>query len=184
MKLFYHNILFRKIAFRRYVKTKQSEEVLLNEIKNKYLTKEDNNKQLVIFYGNWSKGHTLKGTNSTPNKVFKRLFNKKFIVLETDEFRTSKLYNKNHKELTNVRIKKKKHSKYLHEVLTLKEETEKRIYVNRDKNASMNILKLGKYYLSNQSRIKEFMRDNKKSVNKKVINLTVKENKNKKQITV
>jgi hypothetical protein len=48
----------------------------------------------------------------------------------------------------------------------------------------MNILKLGKYYLSNQSRIKEFMRDNKKSVNKKVINLTVKENKNKKQITV
>jgi len=184
LKPFYYKLLFRKLEFRRYVKTKQSEEVLLNEIENKYLTKEDKNKKLVIFHGNWSKGHTLKGCNSTPNKAFKRLLNKKFIVLETDEFKTSKLYNKNYKELTNVKVKKGKHLKYLHEVLTLKEETEKRIYVNRDKNASMNILKLGKYYLNNQSRIKEFMRDNKKSVNKKVINLTTKETKNKKQITV
>ena len=184
LKPFYHKLLFRKLAFRRYVKTKQSEEVLLNEIENKYLTKEDKNKKLVIFHGNWSKGHTLKGCNSTPNKAFKRLLNKKFIVLETDEFKTSKLYNKNYKELTNVKVKKGKHLKYLHEVLTLKEDTEKRIYVNRDKNASMNILKLGKYYLENQERIKEFKRENKKITNKKGINLTVKINKSIKQIAV
>jgi hypothetical protein len=185
LKPFYHKLLFRKLAFRRYVKTKQSEKVLLNEIENKYLIKEDKNKKLVIFHGNWSKGHTLKGTNSTPNKAFKKLLNKKFIVLETDEFKTSKLYNKNYKELRNVKVKKGKHSKYLHEVLTLKEDTEKRIYVNRDKNASMNILKLGKYYLENQERIKEFKRENKKNSNIKVINLTIKINKStKKQITV
>lgn len=112
------------------------------------------------------------------------MLNKKFIVLETDEFKTSKLYNKNYKELTNVKVKKEKHLKYLHEVLTLKEDTEKRIYVNRDKNASMNILKLGKYYLENQERIKEFKRENKKITNKKGINLTVKINKSIKQIAV
>jgi translation initiation factor IF-3 len=41
----------------------------------------------------------------------------------------------------------------------------------------MNILKLGKYYLENQERIKEFKRENKKITNKKAINLTVKINK-------
>ena len=38
---FYNNILFRKLNFRRFIRTKQSEEVLLNEIENKYLTKEE-----------------------------------------------------------------------------------------------------------------------------------------------
>lgn len=38
---FYKNILFRKLQFRRYVRTKQSEVKLLNEIENKYLTKEE-----------------------------------------------------------------------------------------------------------------------------------------------
>jgi len=50
----------------------------------------------------------------------------------------------------------------LHEILTLKEETEKCIYVNRDVNACKNILYIGKYYLENQSRPKEFCREDKK----------------------
>ena len=176
IKTFYNKILLRKLNFRRYIKTKQSEEVLLNEIENKFLTKLDkkNNKKLVIFYGNWSKGNTLKGCISTPNKHFKQLINKKFILLETDEFKTSKLYNKTFKEMINVKVKKGKHSKHLHEILTPKEETEKRIFVNRDNNACKNILYLGKYYLKNQSRPIEFQRDKKKVI-KKEIKLVTKE---------
>ena len=42
VKTFYNNILFRKLNFRRFTRTKQSEEVLLNEIENKFLTKNIN----------------------------------------------------------------------------------------------------------------------------------------------
>jgi hypothetical protein len=183
LKEFYNNILFRKLDFRRYVKTKQSEHKLLDEIENKFLTTEDkqNDKKLLIFYGNWSKGgNTLKGTNSTPGISFKRLLHKRFEILETDEFRTSKLYNKTFKEMINVKVKKGKHSKYLHEILTPKEETEKRIYVNRDKNACKNILYIGKYYIEKQLRPIEFQRDKKVNIVKKAINLTIKEKPNKK----
>ena len=104
---------------------------------------------------------------------------------ETDEFKTSKLYNKTFKELTNVKVRKGRHTKSLHQVLTLKEETEKCIRVNRDKNASMNILYLGKYFLENQSRPIEFQREKQKTETKKAIKLTEKVNKStKKQIAV
>ena len=73
-------------------------------------------------------------------------------------------------------------------MLTLKEETEKYIRVNRYNNACMNILLLRKYYLEHQSRPKEFQRDKQKIEIKKAIKLTTekvnKSTKNKKQITV
>jgi len=188
VKDFYNNILFRKLDFRRFVYTLQSEYNLLNEIENKYLTKEDKKKgkKIVIYYGDYSRGsHNLKGKMPTPGIGIKRLIASRFEILETDEFRTSKLYNKTFKELTNVKVRKDKHSKSLHQVLTLKEETEKCIRVNRDKNACMNILHLGKYYLTNQSRPNEFQREKQKIGIKKAIKLTTQKPKiNKKQIAV
>ena len=69
-------------------------------------------------------------------------------------------------------------------MLTPKEETEKCIRVNRDKNACMNILYLGKYYLENQSRPKEFQREKEKIQTKKAIKLTtIKTTKKNKQQT-
>jgi len=188
VKDFYNKILFRKLDFRRFVYTLQSEHKLLNEIEKKYLSEEDKKKgkKLLIFFGNWSM-NSIKGKMSTPGIGMKRLLNTRFEILETDEFRTSKLYNKTFKELINVKVRKGKHSKSLHQVLTLKEETEKCIRVNRDKNASMNILLLGKYYLEHQSRPKEFQREKQKTEIRKAIKLTEKVNKstkNKKQITV
>ena len=70
-------------------------------------------------------------------------------------------------------------------MLTLKEETEKCIIVNRDKNACKNILYIGKYYLERQSRPIEFQREKQKIETKKAIKLTIKVNINtKKQIAV
>ena len=77
-----------------------------------------------------------------------------------------------------VKVKKHKHKKHLHEILTPKEETECRIFVNRDKNACKNILLLGKCYLTNQTRPEEFtkkvikkelIKPTKKKQNKKVV---------------
>ena len=112
----------------------------------------------------------MKGCISTPNIGFKRLLLRRFSILEVNEFNTSKLYNKTFGEMTNVSVRKNKHSKHLHEILTPKEKTEKCIFVNRDKNACKNILYIGKCYLQNQTRPNEFCqkpKEKKKSVKSK-----------------
>ena len=61
-------------------------------------------------------------------------------------------------------MRKNKHKKHLHEILTPKEKTEWCIFVNRDKNACKNILYLGKYFLKNQSRPIEFCQKSKEKI--------------------
>ena len=65
-KEFYEKTLFRKLNFRRYVKTKQSEEKLLNEIQNKFLTTEEqySNKKILLLFGNYSRTSQMKNTLS------------------------------------------------------------------------------------------------------------------------
>lgn len=180
IKNFYHKMLFRKLAFRRFVKTKQSEAILLNEIKSKYLSQDDN-KKLAIFIGDYGRETAMKGIISTPNIGFKKLLSKNFNMIEVNEYNTSKLYHKTLTELTNVRVRKGKHSKHLHEILTLKEETKNRIFVNRDVNACKNILHLAKSYLTIQSRPIQFCRKPKddkiikKIVKKKIVKKQSKE---------
>ena len=120
----------------------------------------------LMTYGNWSRSSQMKNFMPTPGLGIKRLLNKRFIILDIDEYKTSKIHNKTLKELTNVKIRRKKHSKKIHEVLTLKEETERRIFVNRDKNACKNILHIGKCFLKNQTRPDVFKR---KPINQTII---------------
>ena len=54
--------------------------------------------------------NNVKGEMSSPRIGMKRLLHSRFEILETDEFRTSKLYNKTFKELTNIKVSKGKHS--------------------------------------------------------------------------
>ena len=160
LKEFYQKPLFRKLAFRRFIRTKQCEVKLLNEIENTYLTKEEikQGKKIVILHGDYSRTSQMKGCISTPNIGMKKLLLSRFEILEINEFNTSKLYNKTLKVMENVSVKRKKHKKTLHEILTPKEETNCRIFVNRDVNACKNILLLGKCYLENQTRPEEFSR--------------------------
>jgi len=160
VKEFYQKPLFRKLAFRRFIRTKQSEVKLLNEIENTYLTKEEikQGKKIVILHGDYSRTSQMKGCISTPNIGMKKLLLSRFDIVEINEFNTSKLYNKTLKEMENVSVKRKKHKKSLHEILTPKEETNCSIFVNRDVNACKNILLLGKCYLESQTRPEEFTR--------------------------
>ena len=169
LKDFYQQPLFRKLAFRRFIRTKQSEVKLLNEIENKYLTKNENNqgKKIIILHGDYSRTTQMKGCISTPNIGMKKLLQSRFIIVDVNEFNTSKLYNKTLKEMENVTVKRKKHKKSLHEILTPKEETKCRIFVNRDTNACKNILLLGKSYLEKQIRPEEFTRKVVKEINKR-----------------
>jgi len=105
----------------------------------------------------------MKETISTPNIGFKKLLLKKFEILEVNEYNTSKLYKKTFKELENVSLRKNRHKKHLHEILTPKDETEQRIFVNRDSNACKNILFIWKYFLKNQIRQLEFCQNPKEN---------------------
>ena len=160
VKEFYQKPLFRKLAFRRFIRTKQSEVKLLNEIENTYLTKKEikQGKKIAILHGDYSRTTQMKGCIPTPNIGMKKLLLSRFDIVEINEFNTSKLYNKTLKEMENVSVKRKKHKKSLHEILTPKEETKCRIFVNRDVNACKNILLLGKCYLESQTRPEEFTR--------------------------
>ena len=160
IKKFYQKPLFRKLAFRRFIRTKQSEVKILNEIENTYLTKEEikQGKKIVILHGDYSRTSQMKGCISTPNIGMKKLLLSRFNIVEVNEFNTSKLYNKTLKEMENVIVRRKKHKKSLHEILTPKEKTKCRIFVNRDTNACKNILLLGKCYLKNQTRPEQFTR--------------------------
>jgi len=132
----------------------------LNEIENTYLTKEEikQGKKIVILHGDYSRTTQMKGCIPTHNIGMKKLLLSRFDIVEVNEFNTSKLYNKTMKEMENVVVRRKKHKKSLHEILTLKEETKCRTFVNRDTNACKNILLLGKCYLESQTRPEQFIR--------------------------
>ena len=170
--------MFRKLAFRRFIRTKQSEVKLLNVIENTYLSKEEikQGKKIVILHGDYSRTTQMKGCIPTPNISMKKLLLSKFDIVEINEFNTSKLYNKTLKEMENVSVKRQKHKKSLHEILTPKEKTKCRIFVNRDTNACKNILLLGKCYLDSQTRPEEFTR---KVIKTEKVNKPKKTSKNK-----
>lgn len=112
----------------------------------------------------------MKGCISAPNIGIKKLLASRFDIIEVNEFNTSKLYNKTLKEMEHVKVRKNKHQKSLHEILTPKEKTEKCIYVNRDVNACKNMLLIAKTYLTKQTRPEEFKRKiikKSKQINKK-----------------
>ena len=157
---FYERDLFRKLAFRRYVRVKQSEHHLIHQIREPYLTDKDvkSGKQLLIFYGDYSRTSQMKGCVPSPNIGIKRLLAKHFLIVEVDEYLTSQKYWRTGEQLKNLQIHRGNHRRSIHEILTLQEETERCIRLNRDVNASHNLLNLGQYYLSYQDRPDVFKR--------------------------
>ena len=170
--LFYEQMLFRKLGFRRYVRRLQSEARLVEEIRHKYLSEEDLQKgyQLVIFYGNHSRSQMMKGCIPCPGLGLKRLLSQYFLVLETDEYCTSIIHHKRQRRMTNLRVRRGQHNRKVHKILTLQEDTKQRIYVNRDYNASRNILNIGWYYLENHDKPLVFRRNQKTDDSLKVVN--------------
>jgi len=151
MTNFYKDIKWRKFGFRRYSRTKKSENNLLAEIVKKY------GSNIVIGLGDYSvhSSKQIKGTIPVPSKSIYKLLTRRFKhVYLIDEFRTSLIYNRDHsKELKNLKINKK--SK--HRLLTPKENP-KGVIVNRDHNASVNILEILKEYIFHKKRPEAFKR--------------------------
>ena len=127
---------------------------MLNEIEKKF------GKNLLLGLGDWSinTSHQMKGCMSSLNKGISKLLMKRFEVISVDEYKTNKIYNKNMTdELTNVKIKKGKKNKSIHALLTPKRNPNG-VILNRDINASKNILSIMKEFLNTQKRIPIFSR--------------------------
>lgn len=151
---FYHKMLFRKLAFRRFVRTKQSEAIILKEIEKKF------GSNLLIGLGNWSINttHQMKGCISSPTKRIGKILSQRFSVVEIDEFRTSKLYNKDLSiELTNFKVKRGGQRKKVHTLLT-PTRNPNGVILNRDVNASKNILYILECLVQDKERPEELRR--------------------------
>jgi transposase len=80
---FYKAPLLRKLRWRRYVHTQQSEAKMLNRIANTF------GEDCVIGYGDWSGSNHLKYQAPSPNKRFRKLIDRRFETYDIDEYKTS-----------------------------------------------------------------------------------------------
>jgi hypothetical protein len=144
------------MRLRRYINTKKSQDVMLNEIEQKFGSRDE----VLLGLGNWSNNQTkqMKGCMSSPNKGIYRILSQRFDIVEVDEFKTSKIYNNDlSQELVNLKVKKGKHFRSVHSLLTLTGKKDG-VILNRDKNAAKNILLILSTYMKNQTRPAAFCR--------------------------
>jgi hypothetical protein len=152
LQAFYQMPIWRKLAFRRFSRTKSAEALMLNEIEKKFGPKD----QLLLGLGDWSNHQSkqMRGCLPSLTKGIYRLLIQRFRILEVNEFRTSKLYCKDRSQvLVNLKVNKRP----IHSLLTLQGKPNG-VIVNRDVNACQNMLYLLESYLKFQTRPAEFVR--------------------------
>jgi len=100
----------------------------------------------------------------------KKLLSKRFLVFLIDEFHTSKLYNKSETEGENVKINIKYEdidgkiqmgTRKLHSVLMFESSNGNRECINRDYNATLNMMKIVKSLLFTKKRPIKYTRSKK-----------------------
>ena len=124
--------------------------------------------------GDWSMKKDKIKSISTPNKKYEKILNKNFPMLKIDEFRTSIIENESEKKCENLIIEqkyeklniksvysleklkkqnltkyKKEMNKKIHKILTCKTSEKFIKYINRDENATMNMISIVSSYINN-----------------------------------
>ena len=173
----YEEKIFRKYRFYRYINTQRANMYIINKIKEIF------GEEIVIFYGDWSIGKSMKNFISTPNLTLKRLLSKYFKLYNLDEYNTSKLNNITHTPCEHLSLPDKYgRLRELHSVLTFKMEKydsdgnsnqkPRKVNINRDNNATNNMLYIVQYFLENKRFPDAFMRNQKEiTQNDLLINL-------------
>lgn len=153
----YQNEIFRKYKWYSYINKKKSETTLIKNIKQKYC-----NDSILIMgdYSDKNCANKLKGKMSTPNLGLKRKLGEHFTVYTLDEFRTSCLNYKTEEKCENLYLPDKKGViRSIHSILTYQTENSRMGCINRDENATNNMIKLVNYFLENKDRPQKFKRD-------------------------
>ena len=153
----YQEEIFRKYKWYSYINKKKSETTLIRNIKQKY-----GNDSILIMgdYSDKNCANKLKGKMSTPNLGLKRKLGEYFTVYTLDEFRTSCLNYKTEEKCDNLCLPDKKGViRSIHSILTYQTENNRMGCINRDENATNNMIKLVNYFLENKDRPQKFKRD-------------------------
>jgi len=174
----YNEARLNKLKWYTFINEKRSETNLVNKIKSKF------GNDVVLIIGDWSMNKSDIKSISTPNKKLERILNKNFLMLKINEFRTSIIDNKSELKCENLllkevnykntsiksiysleKLKSKNEEKYkkvisnkkIHKILTCKTSEKLMKYINRDKNAVKNMLKIVLSYIKNNKKPKTFV---------------------------
>lgn len=149
---FYERELFRKMKWRKWIAKRKSEDHFLNRIEQTYGKPKD----VLLCYGNWSQPHQMKHLMPTMGVGLRKKIHQKFDMVLIDEFRSSKLCNQCHKELTHYQTTDPAQPDKVQSIYRLlvcprcqsDSLTSKNIYFfNRDANACGNLLYLSQTWL-------------------------------------
>lgn len=159
----HYNLPFiRKMRLRSHINKLRSESKLVNNIKSKFKNDE---KEIVLIYGDWSRRSQMRGVISTPCIGLKRRLSEDFKIFNIDEFRTSCLDNITLKTNKNAIIKNNNTGikKELHSVLvsnipgnTVGKPLQR--FQNRNRNSSLNMRNIIENYKNEGDRKLEFSR--------------------------
>lgn len=160
---FYERELFRKMKWRKWIARRRSEDLFLNRIEQTYGKPEE----ILLCYGNWSQTKQMKHLKPTMGVGLRKKINQKFDMVLIDEFRSSKLCNQCHQELTHYQTKDSTQPNQVQSIYRLlvcphcrsDSLTSKNSYFfNRDANACGNLLHIGQTWLDTGIRPVEYCR--------------------------
>jgi hypothetical protein len=144
----YKNEIFRQYQWYGFINRKKAEEKLIRTIKITY------GKDVVLCYGDYDKGECPLKYISVPGIGLKRTLAKHFTIYDVNEFRTSVLHHKSEERCGNLHIEGQK----LHAVLTFTTSSGRQGCLNRDENATFNMLTIVRQFLTDRSRPLRFCR--------------------------
>ena len=152
---------FRDLKFKRYVFSQKT----LNGYCKKFVSNRSNGFNTIVGLGDWSADNSsglLKKNQPGPAKKFENKLKEYCTVVSVNEFRTSMLHNKCHGPLLHQRSEilrnNKTKSVEIHKVLFCPNKSCQGMTMDRDTNASKNILDLLIYELKHKCRHPDFER--------------------------
>jgi hypothetical protein len=138
----YNRIIFRKYKWLAFINKRKAESKLVHTIKSIY------GKHIVLCYGDWSKGEMPLKTAPVPGLGLKRMLAQHFRLYQIDEFRTSCLSHKTYERCGHLSTK----GREIHSVLTHTVEKKRKGCINRDENATYNMVTIVRQFLKDRSR--------------------------------
>jgi hypothetical protein len=148
----YSNERFRRYKWYGYINRKRAETDLVRDIKQKY------GKDTIMIIGDWGAKGKVKYI-STPNLGLKRKLAEQLTVYNLDEFRTSCLHHETLEKCENLHLPDKKGvMQKKHSILTYQMENQRLGCIDRDNNASRNMVNLVYHFLQFQTRPLFFQR--------------------------
>lgn len=118
-----------------YYMKRSSKDRLLDKIGDTY------GEECILYFGDWSRSDQVKGCTPSPTKGIRKLVSKRFLVVDVDDHRTSKIYNYCCGVLTRYRNRRGKLSHSRLQCTSCKQDAKGRPrFVDRDRNAAANIL--------------------------------------------